>query len=107
MRSLIVTSLAALALSGFAAHAEEATMRVRIGDLNVHEEPGARAALRRIKYAATNFCGPINGYPLTLTRASKECRKEMTDKAVAKLDAPVVTALYAPQTATTTQLARR
>ena len=106
MRSLIVTTLAALALSGFAAHAEEAAMRVRIGDLNVHEEPGARAALRRIKFAADNFCGAISG-PLSVTRASKECRKEMTDKAVAKLDAPMVTALYAPQTATTTQLARR
>lgn len=107
MRSLIVTTLAALALSGFAAHAEEATMRVRVGDLNVHEEPGARAALRRIKFAASNFCGPINGYPLGVTRAAKECRKEMTDKAVAKLDAPVVTALYAPATSTATQLARR
>lgn len=107
MRSLIVTTLAALALSGFAAHAEEATMRVRVGDLNVHEEPGARAALRRIKYAVNNFCGPINGYPLGITRASKECRKDMTDKAVAKLDAPMVTALYAPATVASTQLARR
>ena len=35
----------------------------------------------------------------------RACRKEMVEKAVTKLDAPLVAALYSPQTAT--QLARR
>ncbi len=105
MYRLVLPTLAVLALSmASVAHAEEGVMRVRIGDLNVHSDAGARSALKRIKFAATKFCGPEYGYT-GYNREIWKCQKDMTQKAVTKLDAPLVTALYAPHS--TTQLAQR
>lgn len=102
MHRLVLPTLAVLALSiAGGAHAEEGVMRVKVGDLNVHTDAGARTAFKRINNAVRDFCGPLQGYSAEV----RACRKEMTDKAVAKLDAPLVTALYTP--AATTQLARR
>jgi len=106
MYRLVLPTLAVLALSmASVAHAEEGVMRVRIGDVNVHSEAGARTALKRIKFAATKFCGPEYSYLPGYSREIWKCQKDMTQKAVTKLDAPLVTALYAPQSAT--QLAQR
>ena len=106
MHRLVLPTLAVLALSiAGGARAEEGVMRVKIGDLNVHSDAGARTAFKRINIAARDFCGPLQGYSPTYPAEVRACRKEMTDKAVAKLDAPLVTALYTP--AATTQLARR
>jgi UrcA family protein len=100
MNRIIQTAIAAAAL-GFtglagAASAEgfgQDQMTVRVGDLNTHSQAGATSALRRIKNAANAFCGP---QPIQLQGvvAHQRCVKEMTGKAVAKLDAPMVTALY-------------
>lgn len=57
MHRLIVSAAVLVALIGTAAHAEEGTMRVRVGDLNLQHQDGAKVALRRIKSAATAFCG--------------------------------------------------
>jgi len=106
MHRLVLPTLAVLALSMAAgAHAEEGIMRVKVGDLNVHSDAGARTAFKRINNAARNFCGPLQGYSPGYQAEVRACRKEMTDKAVSKLDAPLVTALHTPQA--TTQLARR
>ena len=40
MHRLIASTVALIALVGGAAHAQDATMRVRIGDLNLHHEDG-------------------------------------------------------------------
>ena len=106
MHRLVLPTLAVLALSiAGGAHAEEGVMRVKVGDINVHSDAGARTAFKRINLAARDFCGPLQGYSAAYPAEVRACRKEMTDKAVAKLDAPLVTALYTP--AATTQLARR
>ena len=106
MHRLVLPTLAVLALSiAGGARAEEGVMRVKIGDLNVHSDAGARTAFKRINLAARDFCGPLQGYSATYPAEVRACRKEMVEKAVTKLDAPLVTALYSPQTAT--QLARR
>ena len=81
-------------------------MRVRIGDLNLHHEEGAKVALHRIKSAATRFCGGEITSPLEFANSVNSCRKDMTEKAVVQLNTPLVTALYAPR-ASTTQYARR
>lgn len=106
MHRLVLPTLAVLALSMAAgAHAEEGVMRVKIGDLNVHTDTGARTAFKRINNAAREFCGPLQGYSATYSQEVRDCRKDMVDKAVSKLDAPLVTALHTPQA--TTQLAQR
>ena len=108
MHRLIASTVALIALVGGAAHAEDATMRVRIGDLNLHHEDGAKVALRRIKAASSNFCGEGQVYrSVEGTTNIRKCRKTMTDKAVAQLGAPLVTALYTPATSSPTELARR
>ena len=54
MHRLIVSAAVLITLVGTAARAEEGTMRVRLGDLNIREEAGAQVALRRIKAASSN-----------------------------------------------------
>jgi UrcA family protein len=96
----IIKIAAAAALLGFAgvagtASAKEDIMIVRVGDLNTQSHYGAQIALRRIKNAATQFCGPETR-DLGATYAQKRCQQRMTQKAVTSLNAPMVTALYSP-----------
>ena len=108
MHRLIVSAAVLITLVGTAARAEEGTMRVRIGDLNVREEAGAQVALRRIKAASSDFCGEGQVYrSIEGANNIRKCKLAMTDKAVAQLDAPMVTALYTPATSSPTELARR
>jgi UrcA family protein len=81
-----------------AASAKEDLMIVRVSDLNVASQPGAEVALRRIKNASAQFCGGDGDYT-NLDRRSeqKACARIMTTKAVRVLNAPMVTALYAPR----------
>jgi UrcA family protein len=90
---------AALAASAFlctvaAAQAEDAQMRVKLADLNMATEAGAKTALARIEFSAANFCEKGMGRE-TLDRASvtDRCVAEMTTKSVRQLHAPLVTAL--------------
>lgn len=96
MRRLIVSTFTLLALISPAAHAQEATMRVSVHDLNLNAEPGAQIALRRIKSASVAFCGGAVIRPVGSALATEACSKTMTAKAIAQLDAPLVTALYSP-----------
>lgn len=89
-------SLTALAIVAPAlAHAEDAQMRVKVGDLNLASDAGASTALRRIGTAANSFCGG-GGEAILQLQAYRQCRQTMMAKAVARLDAPRVTALYQP-----------
>jgi UrcA family protein len=81
-----------LAASGVAS-AEDGTMRVRVGDLNVRTDAGAQAALGRIRFAAENFCGARNPYDLSASAQQRACFERMTGKAVDALNAPKVSAL--------------
>lgn len=96
----IIKIAAAAAVLGFAgvasaASAQEDIMIVRVGDLNTKGHEGAATALRRIKTAANAFCGPQNR-DLGANHARQLCVQKMTGKAVASLNAPMVTALYNP-----------
>lgn len=95
----LAAAIAACGLMAGAAQAhpqeQERTMRVYVGDLNVHNEAGARQALSRIRAAASRFCGPTDP-SMRFYQGYRACIGEMTGKAVAKLDAPRVTALYQP-----------
>lgn len=98
--SIIATAaIAALSLASAASAAtpREDIMVVRMGDLNVASQAGANSALRRIKAAATQFCGE-SSRDLNRHFEQQRCANRMTGKAVASLNAPMVTSLYTGQT---------
>jgi UrcA family protein len=101
--SIIVAAAAALGLTAVAAPAAsartevEGVMIVRVGDLNTSSREGAQSALRRIRAAAQQFCGEPTR-DLGRHFAEQRCVHRMTGKAVASLNAPLVTALYTGQT---------
>lgn len=103
-RIVLITSAVLLLAPGLAQAAEE-SMIVRLGDLDVVREAGAQSALRRIRLAADRFCGGHGERALQVQAAAGACRVEMTDRAVAKLGAPTVTALHRRDTPV--RLARR
>jgi UrcA family protein len=92
-RIVVITSAVLLLAPGLAKAAEE-SMVVRLGDLNVATEAGAQSALRRIRDAADRFCGGHGVHSIQMQAATATCRADMTDKAVARLHAPIVTALH-------------
>jgi UrcA family protein len=96
MNRFLSAALAASALFGAVAvaHAEDARMMVKVSDLNVATEAGARTALGRIRFGAEDFCDADAGrQSLEHDAAVKRCVAEMTRKGVEGLHAPMVTAL--------------
>jgi UrcA family protein len=91
--TLAVAAISAIAACGLA-QAQTSTMTVRVGDLNLASSRGAAVALQRINMAARAFCGEASRPDLTGTAASAKCRRDMMGKAVDKMAAPLVTALY-------------
>lgn len=94
--SILAAFLATTVLTAGAAQAQNDIMVVRIGDLNVASTQGAQVALRRIQSAAAQFCSDGDSRDLGRIAEHRSCQTRMVAKAVRSLDAPVVTALYAP-----------
>jgi UrcA family protein len=95
-----VISAAALALAfaaSGAANAQDESMRVRVGDLNVQSDAGAQAAYTRIRAASAKFCGGEGSLDLAVITAQRACVDRMSSKAVDSLNAPKVTALSGRQ----------
>lgn len=76
------------------AQAEDASMRVKLADLNLTTQAGAQAALARIRWSAGLFCEASPGLKaLERSAPIDRCISEMTHKGVTQLNAPLVTAL--------------
>jgi len=70
-------------------------MRVKVGDLNLTTNSGARSAFNRIRVATRDFCSVSPGNRnLAVQAEARKCDAQMTYLAVKKLDSPVVTAMY-------------
>lgn len=69
-------------------------MVVKISDLNLRSVSGAASAVNRVKAAARSFCGEASPRELGRTAAILQCRREMGRKAIDKIAAPMVTAVY-------------
>ena len=67
--------------------------KIRFGDLNVQERPGALALLSRIQSAARSLCADPSNYYVVYDRLA--CTKDAVDRAVAKAAIPTLTAVYA------------
>jgi len=101
MKALLLTgliaALAAPAAAGVHATApsDAPTAAVRHDDLNLNGPAGAEVMLSRLHHAARKVCGPA---PLTQEIAANQrhraCVRETVDIAVAKLNAPLVTARH-------------
>lgn len=106
---------AALAITGLTAigpaHADDWSkvpqLDVPYGDLNLAHSAGAKTMLRRIKSAAPRVCGgkPAHYYFKAVVRF-RQCVHTATDGAVAKLNAPLVTALHTGRPVTDPRLAQ-
>lgn len=108
----VVAACGAIAATAFAAapaaRAEQGQMRVDVRDLDLNAPAGAQAALRRIERLSDAFCDAGQGrVPLERRAAIAKCQGAMTDKAVAQLNAPLVTALRQGGAAPATQVAAR
>lgn len=94
-RAIVCAALAATALMGAmtAARAEDGQMRVKVGDLNLATEDGAKLALYRIEASAGAFCDvPAGREEMERASVERRCVADMTRKGVDGLHAPMVTA---------------
>lgn len=102
----LFAAAAALAL-GLAAEAQAAPPRplpdpeivsekVSLADLDLNRQAGAAMALSRIRGAARRVCGgEPSRWAMNAVMLYRECRRDAADRAVARLDHPLVTALNA------------
>jgi UrcA family protein len=100
IRTLQAVGVAAAAVLAFGAPASAAeptrtAVEVRYGDLNLATEKGATTLLRRIDRAAREACG-LDPWQRGFVRAGQRaCYAEAVGKAVGRVDAPMVTQVYA------------
>jgi UrcA family protein len=101
VRYLLTGGLAALALAGAAPAADATdptqppTVVVSYDDLNIDSPQGARILYARIRTAATRVCGSFEGRGPEAFSHFRKCYQQAMDAAVAQVDRPAVTALYA------------
>jgi len=92
--SVLAACVLASFLAGGAAQAQNDSMVVRVGDLNVANTQGAQVAFQRIRSAARQFCNHGDSRNLGRIAEQRDCEGRMIGKAVHSLGAPMVMALY-------------
>ena len=103
MKTLILSALAVLSLSGGAlaapAPAAAPTVTVPYADLDLSQAKDAATMLKRIRHAAGEVCrdmpGAAGNDPETIERVTA-CYRQTLARAVAGLNAPRVSEAYAP-----------
>jgi UrcA family protein len=102
-RQLLVTGLAAVTLSlatnSFASTSDDDVRKVTVSyaEFDLSKPAGAEALYRRIKRAAFLVCGGQDS-PITWNRSQKDrCFSTSVDEAVAKVNAPLLSALHEGQ----------
>lgn len=89
--ALLALGQAAPALSGGVYGAD---VPVQYGDLDVGTIAGATTLLKRINAAAKSVCAPINHGSLSSRAKADACQGKLTAAAVARVDHPVLLAVY-------------
>jgi UrcA family protein len=97
-RTLGITFAAAALLLSNPASAQTSTAPISVtvsyGDLDLGHAAGAQALLQRIERAADQACGWAPDLRLLAERAAfEQCRKTAITTTVARIDAPMLTAL--------------
>jgi UrcA family protein len=78
---------------------EQVGRTVHLADVDLHTIDGAGVAARRIKNAAAYVCGG-DSRPLVMVSDFNACRNQAIDRALASLDAPLVSAALGRSTQT-------
>lgn len=74
--------------------AETTTVHVRVADLNLSSDAGARVALRRITHAARTICGDEpDAREMARQAIFQACVRSVVDQAVADAGSPTLAAL--------------
>jgi len=69
------------------------SVRIAYGDLDLATQAGAKAMLKRIRFAAQDACGPRPEGVFVYSNQYADCVKAAVDRAVATLNSPVVSTL--------------
>lgn len=85
--------------------AETASVKVKTTGLDLATGPGARLMLQRIRNAAKTVCQDELDDPLYRVDGYMSCVNDATDRAVGRLDSPIVTAINGKGSAATMALA--
>jgi UrcA family protein len=112
LRSLLPSLLAAAALASSAAAAQAAeperlSVPVKVGDLNLRSEDGARVALNRIHRAAATICGETDSKQLARQAMIDACVRDAVNTTVAQAHSPALAALNGTPVQATTLAAAR
>ena len=99
-RGLIATAILTTLISGFsavcgAAVADVPQAIVKFADLDVSTTGGAAALFNRIRYASEGVCSPLDHGDLASKFRQKQCVKQAIQGAVAKVNQPALSAVYA------------
>jgi UrcA family protein len=104
-RQLLVSGLAAVVLglgsvSSFAStsNGAEPSMKVSYGELDLSKPAGAQALYKRIRNAAYIVCGGNEGPIAAVYTTRTRCFRTAVNEAVAKVNAPLLTALHTNKT---------
>jgi UrcA family protein len=104
-----LASLAAAATPALSADPDQVSVRVKVADLNLATESGARTALSRIHTAADGICGgqPSSIRDLAATAHYSACMNVTVGTAVASAHQPMLAAVASHYLPPPTQLAAR
>jgi UrcA family protein len=104
--AVFLGSLSALAAAG-APGDEPAKRTVKFADLNLSEAAGVVALYVRIQGAAQEVCEPRISGDLHSIAISKGCAKQAIARAVADVNAPLLTSYYLTKSTPTAIIAQR
>jgi len=100
-RTVIATAILGALISSFAAVCGAADSTdapqaiVRYGDLDISTAQGVAVLYNRIRSASEGVCAPLDGNDLNSKFHAKACVRRAIEGAVAKVDRPALSALYA------------
>jgi UrcA family protein len=77
---------------------ESASRKVPYGDLDLSRDPGVAALYSRITTAARAVCEPMDLVLLNLLRDGSNCRPNAIARAVADVNAPLLTSYFLDKT---------
>src|SRR5262245_8417695 len=104
----LIAALVIPASAAFAADDGHVSVTVHYSDLDLQHSSGASAILSRVKSAARKACGPAISPITSLEQQAfyDACVKGSVERAIRRLDAPLVTAMYEGPSTTSVASAR-
>jgi UrcA family protein len=104
-KQLIIASLAIASIAGAAQAQDTRTVKVSTAGIDTRSEGGALVMLHRIKFAAAAVCGPEPSHEMDRYTQYEPCVQGLTQRTVAQLNNPYLTALLSKSPAQVRQVA--